>query len=144
MLKIRLQRVGRINMPSFRLIVAEHTSSPKTGRFVEKLGTYNPKTKQQNLLAERIKYWLSVGAKPSGTVHNMLVNASVISGKKVNVLPKKSPPKPADAESSGDVKKDELAEGGAQEAAPAPAGERSAPAEEKPASTPAEEGQKAE
>lgn len=93
MLKIRMQRTGRTNAPSFRIIVTEHTESPKTGSFVEKLGTYNPKTKERNLNTERIKYWLSVGAKASGTMHNMLISAGVIEGKKVNVLPKKSPPK---------------------------------------------------
>lgn len=80
-------------MPSFRIVVTEHTESTKTGNFVEKLGTYNPKTKEQNLNAERIKYWLSVGAKASGTMHNMLISAGVIEGKKINVLPRKSPPK---------------------------------------------------
>ena len=93
MLKIRMQRTGRVNAPSFRIIVTEHTESPKTGNVVEQLGNYNPKTKLQNLDADRIKYWLSVGAKASGTVHNMLVSAGIVSGKKVNVLPRKSPPK---------------------------------------------------
>lgn len=88
-----MQRTGKINQPSFRIIVTEHTESPKTGNFVEKLGTYNPKTKERNLNTERIKYWLSVGAQASGTMHNMLISAGVIEGKKVNVLPKKSPPK---------------------------------------------------
>lgn len=91
MLKIRLQRVGRKNDPAFRIIVAEHTSSPKTGKFVEKVGTYNPKTKARALSADRIKHWLSVGAKASGTVHNMLITEGVIAGKKINVLPKKRP-----------------------------------------------------
>jgi len=80
-------------MPTFRIIVTEHTEGPKTGNIVEKLGTYNPKTKERNLNGERIKYWLSVGAKASGTMHNMLITAGIIEGKKVNVLPKKSPPK---------------------------------------------------
>ncbi len=93
MLKIRMQRTGRTNMPTFRIIVTEHTEGPKTGNFVEKLGTYNPKTKERNLNGERIKYWLSVGAKASGTMHNMLISAGIVEGKKVNVLPKKSPPK---------------------------------------------------
>ncbi len=93
MLKIRMQRTGRVNDPSFRIIVVEHTESPKTGNFVEKLGTYNPKTKLRTLDAERVKYWLSKGAKASGTMHNMLIAAGVIEGKKVNVLPRKSPPK---------------------------------------------------
>ncbi|MBI4093798.1 30S ribosomal protein S16 [Candidatus Kaiserbacteria bacterium] len=98
MLKIRLQRTGRANDPSYRVIVVEHTESPKTGNVVEQVGTYNPKTKAKNLLADRIKYWLSVGAKASGTVHNMLVSAAIIEGKKVNVLPKKSPPKAEQSE----------------------------------------------
>ena len=93
MLKIRMQRVGRINSPAFRIVVIEHTASPKAGKFVEKLGTYNPKTKERNLNGERIKYWLSVGAKASGTMHNMLISTGIIEGKKINVLPKKSPPK---------------------------------------------------
>src|SRR3989344_1271707 len=93
MLKIRMQRTGRINSPSFRIVVIEHARSPKAGNFLEKLGTYNPKTKERNLNGERIKYWLSVGAKASGTMHNMLITAGIIEGKKVNVLPKKSPPK---------------------------------------------------
>lgn len=93
MLKIRMQRIGRINMPSFRIIVTEHTRGPRTGNVVEQVGTYNPKTKERTLKTERIKYWLSVGAKASGTVHNMLISAGIISGKKMNVLPKKHPPK---------------------------------------------------
>ena len=65
MLKIRMQRVGRINSPAFRVIVVEHTEGPKTGNFVDKVGTYNPKSKERKLDAERIKYWLSVGALPT-------------------------------------------------------------------------------
>ena len=93
MLKIRLQRTGRTNDPSYRVVVTEHTNSPKSGRAVEKLGSYNPKSKVRVLDAERIKYWLSKGAKASGTMHNMLISAGIISGKKVNVLPKKTVPK---------------------------------------------------
>lgn len=88
-------------MPSFRVIVTEHTRGPKTGNFVEKVGTYNPKTKERNLNVERIKYWLSVGAKASGTMHNMLISMGVIQGKKINVLPKKSPPKKEEAAAAG-------------------------------------------
>ena len=93
MLKIRMQRTGRTNAPSFRIVVIEHTESTKSGHIVEKLGTYNPKTKERNLDGERVKYWLSVGAKASGTMHNMLISTGIIEGKKVNVLPRKSPPK---------------------------------------------------
>ena len=83
MLMIRMQRIGRKNMPAFRIIVAEHTRGPKTGNIVEQVGTYNPKTKEKQFDADRIKYWLSVGAKASVTVHNMLVSAKIIPGKKI-------------------------------------------------------------
>ena len=80
-------------MPTYRIVVVEHARSPKAGNFLEKLGSYNPKTKERILNTERIKYWLSVGAQASGTMHNMLVSAGIVQGKKVNVLPRKSPPK---------------------------------------------------
>lgn len=94
MLKIRMQRIGRTNMPAYRIVVAEHTVGPKSGKFVEKLGTYNPKSKERTLNVERVKYWISVGAKPSDTVHNMLVAEGVIKGTKINVLPKNKNRKP--------------------------------------------------
>jgi small subunit ribosomal protein S16 len=93
MLKIRLQRTGRTNNPSYRVVVTEHTNGPKSGRAVESVGSYNPKSKERTLNAERITYWLSKGAQASGTMHNMLVSAGIVKGKKVNVLPKKTVPK---------------------------------------------------
>jgi small subunit ribosomal protein S16 len=90
MLKIRLQRIGRINLPSYRVVVTEHTRAPQAGKFVERLGSYNPRTKERILNTDRIKYWLSVGAQPSDTMHNMLITAGIIEGKKINVLPKKA------------------------------------------------------
>jgi len=97
MLKIRMQRVGRINQPSYRIVVTEHTASPKAGKFVEKLGTYNPRTKTRTLDESRVKYWLGVGAQPSATMHNMLVSTGIVSGKKINVLPAyKAPEAPAE------------------------------------------------
>lgn len=90
MLKIRLQRTGRTNDPSYRVVVTEHTNGPKSGRAVEKLGSYNPKSKERVLNEERITYWLSKGAQASGTMHNMLVSAGIVKGKKINVLPKKT------------------------------------------------------
>ncbi|MEK7479856.1 MAG: 30S ribosomal protein S16 [Patescibacteria group bacterium] len=98
MLKIRMQRTGRINSPSYRIVVVEHTEGPKTGNIVEKVGTYDPKTKEKKLDAERIKYWISVGAQPSPTVHNMLVSLGIIDAKKINVLPRYKAPVDAAAE----------------------------------------------
>src|SRR3990167_3575434 len=96
MLKIRMQRSGRINQPSFRIVVTEHTSSPKAGKYVERVGFYNPASKERTLLEDRIKYWMSVGAKPSGTVHNMLVSVGLLNAKKIKVLPRKTVTKPVE------------------------------------------------
>lgn len=91
MLKIRLQRVGRVNEPSFRLVLTDSKNSTKSGRFKEILGSYDPRLPAQasksneSLNAERIKYWLSYGASPTDTVHNLLVKNRVINAKKINV-----------------------------------------------------------
>ena len=95
-----MQRSSRINQPSFRIVVTEHTSSPKAGKYVERVGFYNPQSKERTLLEDRIKYWMSVGAKPSGTVHNMLVSVGLLNAKKINVLPRKTVPKPVEAEAA--------------------------------------------
>ncbi len=93
MLKVRLKRVGRKNDPSFRLILTESTSGPKSGKVIETFGSYNPHDGQDKAAfkSDRVLYWISKGAQVSDTVHNMLVNNKIITGKKVNVLPKKRP-----------------------------------------------------
>ncbi len=91
MLKIRLQRIGRKHDPSFRIVVTPKETGPKSNKNVEILGHYNPKTKNKFFDAEKIKHWISMGALPSDTVHNMLVAEKIIEGKKKNVLPKKNP-----------------------------------------------------
>ena len=93
MLKIRLQRTGRKNNPAFRVVLTDSKNSTKSGRFHEILGTYNLVTDEKRIDAERVKYWISKGAQPSGTVHNYLVNERIIPGKKINVLPKHRPVK---------------------------------------------------
>ena len=85
MLVLRLQRVGRKNDPSFRVVVNEKWRSAKAGRFIELVGSYNPRTKAVNLNGERIRYWISVGVQPSGTVQNLLVSNKIIDAKKVHV-----------------------------------------------------------
>lgn len=87
MLMIRLQRIGRTNDPSFRVVVTEKTNAPQSGSFIELVGNYDARQKRVVLKENRIKYWLSQGAKPSGTVHNLLVNAKSIPGPKVDVSP---------------------------------------------------------
>ncbi len=91
MLNIRLQRVGRKNDPSFRIIVADSKLKPKTGNFLEILGNYDARKGKPVINVERVKYWMSVGAQPSGTVHNILVDLKVVVAKKINVLGKKTP-----------------------------------------------------
>ncbi len=92
MLKIRLQRVGRKHEPTFRLVLTDSKNSTKSGRFKEILGSYDPRKTSDSINADRVKHWLGLGAKANGTVHNLLVSHKVIDAKKVNVLPKKSPP----------------------------------------------------
>ncbi len=99
MLMIRFQRIGRKNDAAFRIAVLEKERAAKAGGIVERLGSYNPKTKAVTLDKDRVKEWLAKGAQPSDTVRNLLISQGVIEGKKVNVLPKKTAPvveKPAE------------------------------------------------
>lgn len=89
---IRFQRIGRKNDPAFRIAVLEKTAGPKAGKYVDLVGTYNPKTKAVTLAPERIQDWIKKGAQVSPSLHNLLVAKGVVDGKKINVLPKKTPP----------------------------------------------------
>jgi small subunit ribosomal protein S16 len=92
MLKIRLQRVGRKHEPTFRLVLTDSHNSTKSGRYLEVFGNHDPRHKESTMInVDRVKYWISKGAQPTETVHNMLVSKKIIEGKKINVLPKKSP-----------------------------------------------------
>jgi len=93
MLVIRLQRVGRRNDPSFRVVLIDSKRSPKSGAFIEILGSYEPKRKKIQLKNEQIMQWIGKGAKLSDTVHNLLVGANLLSAPKINVVPiKKAKP----------------------------------------------------
>ncbi len=105
MLKIRLQRVARKHIPNFRVVLTDSKNSTKSGRFKEVLGSYNLATDEKRVDTERVKYWISKGAQPSGTVHNYLVHEQIIAGKKINVLPKK---RPIVAEVKAEEKKEEM------------------------------------
>ncbi len=89
MLKIRLQRIGRKNEPSFRVVLTDSKNAAKSGKFLEIVGSYNPKAGETIFKTDRIKHWIKNGAQISDTVHNFLVSQKVIEGKKKNVLPKK-------------------------------------------------------
>ena len=75
MLMIRLARIGKKKHPFYRVVVTEKTR-PRNGRFVEIVGTYDPRKSPAaiNLKAERIQYWLARGAQPSDTVRSFLEN----------------------------------------------------------------------
>ncbi|BCX13869.1 MAG: 30S ribosomal protein S16 [Candidatus Dojkabacteria bacterium] len=77
MVAIRLTRTGRKNYATYR-IVAIDSRYARDSKAIEYLGSYNPHTKEILLKEDRIKYWLSVGAKPSDTVHRMLAKKGLI------------------------------------------------------------------
>ena len=89
MLVIRFFRVSKKNQPSFKIVVTDKKHPPKGGRFLEEVGFYNPLTKEKVLRKDRINYWLSVGAQPSDTVHNLLIKEKILEGKKIPVHKKK-------------------------------------------------------
>lgn len=89
MLVIRLTRVGKKKDASFRVVVIDSKRKVQAGNYLEMVGSYDPRSNTSDLKADRIKHWLSVGAKPSDTVHNLLISNKIIEGKKINVLPKK-------------------------------------------------------
>jgi small subunit ribosomal protein S16 len=91
MLKIRLQRVGRKNDPSFRLVVTDSRKDSQSGKIVESVGSYNARQGKPIIKLDRVKHWLSVGAQASGTAYNLFIDAGLAKGKKINVLPRKTP-----------------------------------------------------
>ena len=90
MLKIRLQRVGRVHEPSFRLVLTDSKNATKSGKYLEILGNYDARRGEKSeFKADRITYWMSKGAQVSDTIHNLLISKKVIEGKKINNLPLK-------------------------------------------------------
>ncbi len=130
-MKIRLARGGSKKRP-FYAIVAADSRMPRDGRFIEKLGTYNPMLPKDSeervkMNMERVKYWLGEGAQPTDRVSRMLEAAGELP-KKDRSNPKKGKPgKAAQARAEEKAEKAKAAE----EAANAPAEE--APAEDAPA-----------
>ena len=141
MLKIRLARSGAKKRPYYRIVIAD-ARAPRDGRFIEKVGTYNPmlpKTDENRirLIEDRIKYWLGHGAQPTDRVAMFLGNAGIIE-KPVFNNPEKAKPS---AKTQERLKEREEKLKAAEEAANAPAEEAApeAPAEEAVAEAPAEE-----
>ena len=136
-LKIRLARGGAKKRPFYRIVVAE-SSMPRDGRFVERVGTYNPMLPKEHddrlvIKDERIKYWLSKGAQPTDRVHKMLAGVGLMPAFAYRDQPKKSAP------GAKRLEREEEAAAAAAEAAAAEAAEAEAPAEEAPVEAAAEE-----
>lgn len=96
-LKLRLSRGGAKKRPYYRIVVAD-SRMPRDGRFIERVGTYNPMLPQEHperikLNDERIKHWLGVGAKPSDRVARFLGQAEIIPLPEIRETPKKSAPR---------------------------------------------------
>ena len=139
-LKIRLARGGAKKRPFYRIVVAE-AAAPRDGRYVERVGTYNPmvpKDHEQRLTlnGERINFWMSKGAQPTERVHKMLASAGLMAAPVLRDQPKKSAPGKKRAEREAAAAEAAAAE----EAAASAAAAEAAPAEEAPAEeAPAEE-----
>lgn len=89
MLVIRFFRTGKKNQSFFKIVVTDKRRAARGGRFIEEVGYVNPLTKKFKVNGERAKYWISVGAKPSDRVHNLLISQKVIEGKKIaSFIPK--------------------------------------------------------
>ncbi|MDE0813089.1 MAG: 30S ribosomal protein S16 [Alphaproteobacteria bacterium] len=128
-LRIRLARGGAKKRPYYRIVVAD-ARMPRDGRYVEKVGTYNPMLAKDdpnriNLLEDRIRHWLSVGAQPSDRVARFLGAAEIAAKPAIPSQTKQHLPK---AKAQERLKEAEEAATAAAEAAAAPAEE--APAEE--------------
>jgi len=95
-LKIRLARGGAKKRPYYRIVVAE-ASAPRDGRFVERVGSYNPMVPKDHperlsLDSERAMYWISKGAKPTERVEKMMAQLGLIEAPALREQPKKSAP----------------------------------------------------
>ncbi len=121
-IKIRLARAGAKKRPYYKIVVAD-SRSPRDGRFIEKLGTYNPLLPKDGervkLVAERVQYWLGHGAEPTDRVARFLDAAGMLKRAPRN-NPKKGEP---------GAKAKERAEANAAKAAKAAAAPAEAPAE---------------
>lgn len=84
MIVLRLTRVGKKKQPSYRLVAQDKRKDP-WGKAFEILGHYNPRTVPKTIVfnAERIQAWLDKGAQPSPSVHNLLIEAKIVTGEKV-------------------------------------------------------------
>ncbi len=131
-LSIRLSRGGSKKRPYYRIVVAD-ARSPRDGKFIEKIGNYNPllaKDDEKRIVldAERAKHWLGVGAQPTDRVARFL-DAAGVKERAARSNPKKAEPgEKAKERAEERAEKQKAAEEAAAEAAKAPAAEAEAPA----------------
>ena len=96
-LKIRLSRVGAKAQPSYRIVVAD-SRYPRDGRFIEKVGTYNPRVPHDHaarlvLKEERIKHWMGTGALPTDRVQRLLARVGITKSPELNAQTKQDKPR---------------------------------------------------
>ena len=144
-MKIRLARGGSKKRPFYRIVAAD-SRMPRDGRFIEKLGTYNPllpkdSEERVNMNMERVQYWLDQGAQPTDRISRFLEAAGVLEKKERANLKKGEPGQKAkDRAEEKAAKAAEAAEAPAEEAAAEEPVAEEAPADEAPADeAPAEE-----
>jgi small subunit ribosomal protein S16 len=140
-LRIRLSRGGAKKRPFFRIVVAD-SRSPRDGRYIERLGTYDPMVPKDHadrlkFNEERIKYWLGVGALPSDRVARFLSVSGLVDAPAIHEQTKKDKPRKKTVERT--QAKAEEAKAKADADAKAQAEAAAAPAEEAPVEAPAEE-----
>jgi small subunit ribosomal protein S16 len=146
MLRIRLARGGAKKRPYYSIVVAD-SHSPRDGRFIEKVGTYNPLLKKDDptrvtLKVERIREWITKGAQPSDRVARFLANEGLVTWQAGSNLKKGEPGRKAKERAGEKAQKaaDLAAAAEAAAAVPPPAPEPEAPVEAAPvAEAPAEE-----
>ncbi len=148
-LSMRLSRGGRKSRPFYRIVVADKRM-PRDGRYIERLGTYNPLLANDDeqrvvLNQERIKYWLGEGAKPSTRVQTFLAKAGIMDMPEIRETPKKSAPSEKTLERIREKEeKTKAAEEAAKAEAEKPAEPEAPVAEEAPAEEPKAEEAKPE
>jgi small subunit ribosomal protein S16 len=140
-LKIRLSRGGAKKRPYYHIVVAD-SRSPRDGRFIERIGAYNPMMPKDSdervkLDSARVEHWLSVGARPTDRVHRFLDAAGLLKREPRNNPNKAKPGQKALDRIEEKREAEEAKKAAEAEAAAAPAEE--APAEEAPAEEAAEE-----
>jgi len=92
MVKIRLSRTGRKNLATYRIVIS-HDKEKRDSKAIEYVGYYLPHDKKSEINADRVKYWLSVGAQPTETVRTLLVKQNIMEAPKYKRVFSKKPGK---------------------------------------------------